>query len=75
MEPKYDIAKLTADLERATTDYKDAERQESAARSAATAALNTLNSAQRAFMEAFASMKNSAPLGSDWKCREHRRVD
>lgn len=62
-----DLTSITADLHNATIKFEEANsayRQISATR---TAAINTLNDAQKKFDEVIAEMRKTAPSDSDWK--------
>lgn len=61
---------LGTNLEIALAEYKDADDKLSAARSEEIAALNKLNSAQKALDDFVAKMKKEAPRQSDWKTAE-----
>lgn len=59
-------------LHDATSEYESAARQESAARSATTAALNKLNGIQKEMDRLDADLKAAMPRDSDWQRRQNR---
>jgi hypothetical protein len=66
------IAELCADLERAKESYVAAERRESIASGETTAALNTLNTCQKAVSAAMKELADNMPHDSEWK--QHERL-
>lgn len=60
------IPEILADLSAAGLVLSERRQEEAQARSAATAALNTLNGLQKELDEALAALKKDAPRETDW---------
>ena len=64
---------MFSELESAKKELEGAERAENNARSVSTAARNRINKIQRDIEKALEEEKKSAPHGSDWHDKIHRR--
>lgn len=61
------LVELIKEFDAAMAEHKEAETEESAARSKMCAATNRLNAAQKALDTYVATLKRDAPWNTDWK--------
>lgn len=67
MSVEKSLADMASEYERAKSNYDDAEKAASNARSHETACLNRLNAAQKAWDTHLEKLRKEAPFASDWK--------
>lgn len=73
MSVEKSLADMASEYERAKSNYDDAERAVSNARSHETKCLNKLNAAQKAWDAHVEKLRKEAPRASDWKQSDRRR--